>query len=178
MNHTVYHIGEKFNSDIMALFKRKKSETGKDKDTSSQQKKGAQQEEASMKDLYASENKKKKAAGSGEKKQTQEKKKDTGKQAKTPQIAYRVIIKPLVTEKVGELGKENKYVFQVANNANKIEVAKAIEEVYKVRPEKVNVVRMQGKRVRFGRLQGKRSDWKKAIVKIPEGKSISVHEGV
>lgn len=168
----------------MALFKRKKADTDKEKDTGSQQDGGKQQEGTSMKDLYASGEKKKgtkKSAGSTGPKKTQAKQKEAStkeKKEKTPRIAYRVIIKPLVTEKVGELGKENKYVFQVTNNANKIEVAKAIEEVYNVRPEKVNMIRMQGKRVRFGRLEGKRSNWKKAIVKLPEGKSISLHEGV
>jgi large subunit ribosomal protein L23 len=92
--------------------------------------------------------------------------------------AYKVLVKPLITEKAGILGQENKYVFEVAVDTNKIEVAKAVEEVYGVKPVAVNIMNRQGKKVRRGRTFGKRKDWKKAIVELPEGKTISVYEGV
>jgi large subunit ribosomal protein L23 len=92
--------------------------------------------------------------------------------------AYRIIAKPLVTEKVSNLGALNKYVFAVALNANKIEVAKAIKEVYGVKPTGVNIVNMGGKKARYGRISGQRKDWKKAIVTLPKGETIKVYEGV
>lgn len=92
--------------------------------------------------------------------------------------AYRWIVKPLVTEKASVLNALNQYVFAVAKDANKIEVAKAIESIYGVKPVSVNMLRVSGKNVRFGRIQGKRKDWKKAVVTLPAGKSIKVYEGV
>jgi large subunit ribosomal protein L23 len=92
--------------------------------------------------------------------------------------AYKIIMKPLVTEKVSGLGALNKYVFAVAKNANKIEVAKAIKEVYGIKPIGVNVIRMSGKKARYGRISGKRKDWKKAIVTLPKGQTIKIYEGV
>jgi len=92
--------------------------------------------------------------------------------------AYRVLIKPLVTEKASVMGTLNKYFFEVAKEANKIEVAKAVYDVYGVKPEKVNIVRMRGKVVRRGRITGKRKDWKKAVVTLKKGDSIKVYEGV
>ncbi|MDD4332736.1 MAG: 50S ribosomal protein L23 [Patescibacteria group bacterium] len=91
---------------------------------------------------------------------------------------YRIIVKPIITEKVTNLGVENKYAFAVARKANKIEIAKAIEETYGIKPLAVNIINMKGKQVRYGRMAGKRKDWKKAIVTLPEGKTIKVYEGV
>jgi len=124
-------------------------------------------EEKSMKDLYGSASEPKKA----EAKKADEKSKRSGN-------AYRILVKPLITEKASILGAENKYFFEVAIRANKIEVAKAIEEVYGIKPIKVNVVSMIGKHTRYGRVFGKRKDWKKAIVTLPKGQSIKVYEGV
>lgn len=92
--------------------------------------------------------------------------------------AYRIIVKPLITEKASVLAAENKYFFMVEKEANKIEVAKAINEIYGVKPTSVNVIRVEGKKTRHGRTQGKRKDWKKAIVTLPKGKTIQVYEGV
>lgn len=92
--------------------------------------------------------------------------------------AYKIIMKPLVTEKVSGLGVLNKYVFAVAKNTNKIEVAKAIKEIYGIKPVSVNVIRMSGKKARYGRIGGRRKDWKKAIVTLPKGEAIKVYEGV
>jgi large subunit ribosomal protein L23 len=92
--------------------------------------------------------------------------------------AYRVLIRPLITEKAANLGTEDKYVFAVANDANKIEISKAIDEVYGIKPIKVNIITNKGKKVRSGRTFGKRKDWKKAIITLPKGKTIKVYEGV
>ncbi len=92
--------------------------------------------------------------------------------------AYKILAKPLVTEKASSVGVENKYIFQVAPKANKIEIAKAIQEVYGVKPVNVNIIKVRGKKTRYGRVQGKRKDWKKAIIKLPVGKSIKIYEGV
>lgn len=124
----------------------------------------------SMKDLYDSE--------SGIVKTVNTNKKETkGKTARNGR-AYRVLSKPLITEKAGNLGVLGKYFFTVENNANKIEISKAVLEVYGIKPIKVNVVSMPGKKTRSGKIIGKRKDWKKAIVTLPKGKSINLYEGV
>lgn len=101
-----------------------------------------------------------------------------GKKAKQYGNAYRVLVKPLVTEKAANLGALNKYVFAVAPRANKIEIAKAINEVYGIKPESINIIKVKGKNVRQGRRTGKRKDWKKAVITLPQGKSINIYEGV
>ncbi|MFA6306955.1 MAG: 50S ribosomal protein L23 [Patescibacteria group bacterium] len=124
-------------------------------------------ETKSMKDLYG-------AAEAG-------KAKSTAKPSEKKSVfgnAYKIIMKPLVTEKVSGLGALNKYVFAVAKNANKIEVAKAIKEIYGIKPVGVNVIRMSGKKARYGRISGQRKDWKKAIITLPKGETIKVYEGV
>ncbi len=92
--------------------------------------------------------------------------------------AYSILFRPLVTEKVSNLSAENKYVFEVTISANKIEIAKAIEEVYGIKPVKVNIIRVSGKKTRYGRIAGRKKDWKKAVVSLPAGKTIKVYEGV
>ncbi|MEA3463514.1 MAG: 50S ribosomal protein L23 [Patescibacteria group bacterium] len=92
--------------------------------------------------------------------------------------AYWILVKPLVTEKATNLGAENKYVFAVSPRANKIEIAKAINEVYGIKPVAVNIIKMQGKKTRYGKVTGRTKDWKKAVITLPEGKSIKVYEGV
>ncbi|RKY41360.1 MAG: 50S ribosomal protein L23 [Candidatus Omnitrophota bacterium] len=87
--------------------------------------------------------------------------------------AYEVIKSPLLTERATRLTKYNQYVFWVDKNANKIEIKKAIEEVYKVKIEKIRTLNMKGKtkRIRWGE-EGKTSPWKKAIVTLKEGYQI------
>ena len=91
---------------------------------------------------------------------------------------YDIIIKPIITEKTSRLMGEGKYVFQVHPKANKIEVRKAVEAVFKVRVKDVNLMNMKGKKKRLGRYEGKRPDWKKAIVTLHEGERISFFEGL
>ncbi len=91
---------------------------------------------------------------------------------------YDIVLRPIVTEK-SSLAKEtgNQYVFEVARDANKIEIAKAVERLFKVKVLAVKVVNMEGKKRRLGKFTGKRSDWKKAIVKINPKDKISFFEG-
>nr|WP_207729353.1 50S ribosomal protein L23 [Clostridium sp. 'deep sea'] len=90
-----------------------------------------------------------------------------------------IIIKPIVTERTSELMEENKYTFQVAKNANKIQIKNAIEEVFGVKVASVNTMNMQGKKKRMGVHVGRRADWKKAIVTLtPDSKTIEIFEGV
>ena len=95
-------------------------------------------------------------------------------------IAHDIVIRPVITEK-SMLGAVNKiYTFEVAKSANKIEIAKACEEVFGVKVAKVNTVSMRGKFPRQGRNNGGYSkSWKKAIVKLTEdSKPIEFFEGM
>ena len=83
-----------------------------------------------------------------------------------------ILIRPLITEKSTQLMEEGKYVFVVAKKANKIEIAKAVAEVFNVKVTNVNTVNVSGKMKRMGRFVGKRSDYKKAIVKLAPGETI------
>ena len=91
---------------------------------------------------------------------------------------YKILLEPLVTEKAADLGADGKYVFIVAKDANKVEIAKAIESVYGTKPVKVNIVNMRGKKVRYGKITGKKKNWKKAVVTLKPGEKIEVYEGV
>lgn len=93
-------------------------------------------------------------------------------------IAFKVLLKPLVTEKSAVAESGNKYSFMVAKSADKNQIKTAVEEIYGVKPSRVNVANIEGRRVRFGRTMGRRSDYKKAIVTLPEGKTIDIHTGV
>lgn len=104
--------------------------------------------------------------------------KDAATPAKGGNVAYRVLVKPLVTEKTAVMQSANKYTFIVALWAKKTHVKAAIKEMYGVDPIAVNMVNVQGHRVRFGKSAGKRSDYKKAVITLPAGKSITIHEGV
>ncbi|MEI6378655.1 MAG: 50S ribosomal protein L23 [Candidatus Falkowbacteria bacterium] len=127
-------------------------------------------ETENMKDLYAATPTQAKAA-KGDK---------TARKVSAARIARAnaIMVKPLVTEKVTDLNGLNKYVFAVTMEANKIEVAMAIEALYGVKPTKVNMIKLEGKAKTYGRRAGKRKDWKKAIVTLPKSKTIDVYEGV
>ncbi|MBF0521509.1 MAG: 50S ribosomal protein L23 [Candidatus Omnitrophica bacterium] len=85
------------------------------------------------------------------------------------------VIKTLIrTEKGTALEAGRKYLFQVASKANKSEIKKAVEEIYKVKVQDVNVVIVPGKLKRVRQELGKTSDWKKAIVTLQEGQKIEV----
>lgn len=88
----------------------------------------------------------------------------------------RILIRPLVSEKITNLQKENKYVFEVHPKANKIEIKKAIKKLYGVTPLKVNIVKIKGKPVRFRLTRGYTSPIKKAIITLKEGESINLEK--
>ncbi len=105
-------------------------------------------------------------------------KKNSVKVGSSSAVTTDVVIKPLVTEKTAVLASGGKYVFVVSGGANRVQVKIAIKEMFGVMPTFVNIQNVRGKRVRFGKRHGKRSDWKKAIVTLPEGQKINVYEGV
>ncbi|MBP1768752.1 MAG: ribosomal protein [Candidatus Aminicenantes bacterium] len=94
--------------------------------------------------------------------------------------ATHIILKPIITEKTTQLKEKNREVcFQVASRANKTEIKKAVEQLFKVKVESVRTQNMVGKWRRVGRGQGQRSGWKKAYVKLREGeKMIEYSEAV
>lgn len=90
-----------------------------------------------------------------------------------------VIKRPLVTEKTTAMMAENKYSFAVDINANKIQIRKAVEELFDVKVKSVNTMRVKGKPKRLGVHRGYRPNWKKAIVTLEEGsKPIEIFEGL
>ena len=90
-----------------------------------------------------------------------------------------IILAPVITEKAVSLLPEKKYTFRVADSANKIEIAKAVEEIFGVKVTKVNTISMKGHLRRMGRNQGYTSDWKKAVVTLkPDSKTIEFFDGM
>ncbi len=90
-----------------------------------------------------------------------------------------IILRPLVTEKGSKLREEgNKYLFSVAPDANRIEIRKAVQDIFNVKVKAVKTIVMHGKVKRMGVFAGKRPDWKKAIVTLEEGQSIDLFEQV
>ena len=83
-------------------------------------------------------------------------------------VVQEIIIRPIITEKSMSQFAMKKYTFEVAKSANKIEIAKAIEELFPVKVSKVNTMNVRGHLRRQGRSQGYTSAWKKAIVTLTE----------
>jgi len=87
--------------------------------------------------------------------------------------SHDVIKKPLLTEKSSRMSeRENKYSFRVAKSANKIEIRKAVEELFNVKVTSVNTVMMRGKKKRVRHRLGKTPDWKKAVVSLIQSDKI------
>lgn len=92
---------------------------------------------------------------------------------------YRVIRRPLITEKSDiQKGECNQLTFEVSKDANKIEIKKAVEKLFKVKVLNVNTSNIKGKPKRLGRSFGRRRDWKKAIVTLKPGDHIEYFDGV
>lgn len=92
---------------------------------------------------------------------------------------FQVIERPLLTEKSMDMSHAGKYTFRVAKDANKIEIADAVEKIFKVDVVKVNTMTVRGKKRRMGRFpEGRTSDWKKAIVTLKAGQTITLFEGL
>jgi len=91
---------------------------------------------------------------------------------------YSIIRRPLITEKsTRQKESNNQYLFEVDRRANKIEIKKAVEQLFRVKVNRVNVSRVHGKVKRLGRNVGKRPDWKKALVSLEKGERIDFFEG-
>jgi len=86
--------------------------------------------------------------------------------------SYDVILRPIISEQSTEQVDIKKYAFEVARDANKIEIKRAVEEIFEVRVAKVTTLNMRGKKKRTGRYpEGYRKDWKKAVVRLTDGSS-------
>ena len=84
-----------------------------------------------------------------------------------------IILAPIITEKTANMEAEGKYAFKVANKANKTEVKQAIEKKFNVKVEKVNIINSHPKKKRVGRYTGMTNKYKKAIVTLEKGSTIS-----
>lgn len=93
--------------------------------------------------------------------------------------AYDIIIRPILSEKSYDGIPSKTYTFQVAKTANKVEIKKAIEEIFGVKVEKVNTLNVDGKMKRQGRTEGRTADWKKAVVHLTsDSKAIEFFESL
>ncbi len=94
-------------------------------------------------------------------------------------LAQEIILKPIITEKTMAGAEAKKYTFKVAKDATKVDIARAIEEIYGVEVKKVNTINVRGKLRRYGRFEGKTASWKKATVTLTEkSKTIEFFEGM
>ena len=92
---------------------------------------------------------------------------------------YDIIRRPIISEQSMEQTDLKKYVFEVAKDANKIEIRQAVEEIFGVKVLSVNTLNMKGKEKRQGVHVGNRPSWKKAIVRLaPDSKTIEFFEGM
>jgi large subunit ribosomal protein L23 len=89
-----------------------------------------------------------------------------------------IIIRPVVTEKSMNLLADNKYTFVVDKKSNKTEIKNAIEDIFKVKVDKVSTMIIKGKPKRMGKFEGRTSDRKKAIVSLKAGQKIKLFEGM
>ena len=90
-----------------------------------------------------------------------------------------IIVKPIITEASMDAAQNKKYTFKVAKDATKIDIARAIEEIYSVEVIKVNTINVRGKSRRYGRFEGTTPSWKKATVTLSaKSKKIEFFEGM
>ena len=94
-------------------------------------------------------------------------------------IAQDIIIAPVITEKSMSGIADKKYTFKVAKDANKIEIADAVEKLFKVSVAKVNTINVRGRSKRMGRYEDYTASWKKAMVTLkPDSKPIEFFDGL
>lgn len=94
-------------------------------------------------------------------------------------VAQDIILRPIITENSMDGIADRKYTFEVAKDANKIEIAKAVEELFGVKVAKVNTINVDGKLRRYGRFEGFTASKKKAIVTLTEdSKTIEFFDGM
>jgi large subunit ribosomal protein L23 len=92
-------------------------------------------------------------------------------------LAHDIIVRPIITEKSSRMMSQNKYTFEVLPKANKIEIRKAVEEVFKVKVSSVHTIKVRSKPKRMGRFLGRSRSWKKAIVTLIPGERIEFFDG-
>jgi large subunit ribosomal protein L23 len=91
--------------------------------------------------------------------------------------AGQVILAPIVSEKSYAASVRGSYTFRVHNDAHKTQIRQAVEELFEVKVERVNVIKVQAKPKRRGLIKGTRPGWKKAVVQLRAGDSIEIFEG-
>ena len=94
-------------------------------------------------------------------------------EGKDPRL-YKIVEKPLITEKANYLSAKNQYVFRVSKRANKVEIHKAIEKLYGVKVKEVKIINAIGKVRRLGRFEGWKPGYKKAVVILGKGQKIEI----
>ena len=92
--------------------------------------------------------------------------------------SHEILVRPIITEKNTMLNDQGKYTFEVLQDANKIEIKRAVEEVFNVKVAAVNTIKVPGKLRRFGRSSGMTRVWKKAVVTLAPGERIELFQGV
>lgn len=95
-----------------------------------------------------------------------------------PANAYKILLRPIISEKATIGTSQNKYVFEVSSKANKVAIKKAVLDAYGVVPQAVNILNKSGKKVRYGRNFGTTKSVKKAVVTLKKGDSIKLYEGI
>lgn len=88
--------------------------------------------------------------------------------------AFRILVKPILSEKSFRANALGQYVFKVSPKANKVSIRSAVEKVFDVHVTRVNIINVRGKVRNFGSISGRTSNWKKALVTLKKGESITV----
>jgi large subunit ribosomal protein L23 len=91
---------------------------------------------------------------------------------------YTILRRPVITEKSTDMQEQGRYTFEVLKNATKHQIKQAVEEAFEVSVVKVNTMHVRGKTKRFGPRVSARPSWKKAIVTLAPGNTITIFEGV
>jgi large subunit ribosomal protein L23 len=91
---------------------------------------------------------------------------------------HQILVRPIVTEKNTMLNEVGKYCFEVIQASNKIEIKRAVEEVFSVHVTQVNIIKVPGKMRRMGKTSGMTRTWKKAVVTLADGERIDLFQGV
>jgi large subunit ribosomal protein L23 len=91
---------------------------------------------------------------------------------------HQILVRPIVTEKNTMLNEVGKYCFEVIQTSNKIEIKRAVEEMFSVHVTQVNIIKVPGKMRRMGKTSGMTRTWKKAVVTLADGERIDLFQGV
>ncbi|MFH1509328.1 MAG: 50S ribosomal protein L23 [bacterium] len=161
----------------MGLFNRKKKEEEEKEVTKNDKVKDAPKKAETVSE------KKDSSTGSGQvnKEKAKPKKKTVVKRKvskKDDNRAYKILIKPVISEKASVIQEENKYAFIVNKDSNRRQIANAVEDLYGVQVVQVRIVNVKGKMRRYGRSKGFTSRYKKAYVKLIAGDKLDLVEGV